>query len=82
MLRLALIEFYRSPYRQVSIEEGDAKAREFSVMFIETSAKAGFNIKVGHIICGLLIVMLAVFAACSQSNDSFADTGLEMLPLQ
>jgi Ras-related protein Rab-6A len=33
--------------RQVSIEEGDAKAREFSVTFIETSAKAGFNIKVG-----------------------------------
>lgn len=31
--------------RQVSIEEGDAKAREFNVMFIETSAKAGFNIK-------------------------------------
>lgn len=32
--------------RQVSIEEGDAKAREYNVMFIETSAKAGFNIKV------------------------------------
>lgn len=32
--------------RQVSIEEGDGKAREFGVMFIETSAKAGFNIKV------------------------------------
>jgi len=32
--------------RQVSIEEGDAKARDFNVMFIETSAKAGFNIKV------------------------------------
>ena len=31
--------------RQVSIEEGDGKAREFNVMFIETSAKAGFNIK-------------------------------------
>mmetsp|Transcript_44334 Transcript_44334/g.73878 ORF Transcript_44334/g.73878 Transcript_44334/m.73878 type:complete len:208 (+) Transcript_44334:133-756(+) len=31
--------------RQVSIEEGDAKARELNVMFIETSAKAGFNIK-------------------------------------
>ncbi|MCO5593309.1 hypothetical protein L7F22_047318 [Adiantum nelumboides] len=31
--------------RQVSIEEGDAKSREFGVMFIETSAKAGFNIK-------------------------------------
>merc|ERR1719231_1911723 len=31
--------------RQVSIEEGDAKARENGVLFIETSAKAGFNIK-------------------------------------
>jgi hypothetical protein len=30
---------------QVSIEEGDARARELGVMFIETSAKAGFNIK-------------------------------------
>lgn len=29
----------------MSIEEGDAKARELNVMFIETSAKAGFNIK-------------------------------------
>lgn len=32
--------------RQVSIEEGDAKAKELQVMFIETSSKAGFNIKV------------------------------------
>lgn len=32
--------------RQVSIEEGDNKAKEVGVMFIETSAKAGFNIKV------------------------------------
>ncbi|KAF3553600.1 hypothetical protein F2Q69_00010654 [Brassica cretica] len=31
--------------RQVSIEEAEAKARELNVMFIETSAKAGFNIK-------------------------------------
>ncbi|CAO2830770.1 unnamed protein product [Amaranthus hypochondriacus] len=31
--------------RQVSIEEGDAKAREAGVMFMETSAKVGFNIK-------------------------------------
>ncbi|KAG1362084.1 Ras-related protein RABH1b [Cocos nucifera] len=30
---------------QVSIEEGEAKARELGVMFIETSAKAGFNVK-------------------------------------
>lgn len=35
--------------RQVSIEEGDGKAKEFGVMFIETSAKAGFNIKVNDV---------------------------------
>lgn len=35
--------------RQVSIEEGEAKARELNVMFIETSAKAGFNIKVNFL---------------------------------
>ncbi|KAL6867271.1 hypothetical protein ACP4OV_015295 [Aristida adscensionis] len=31
--------------RQVSTEEGEAKAQEHGIMFIETSAKAGFNIK-------------------------------------
>lgn len=31
--------------RQVSMEEGETKASESGVMFIETSAKAGFNIK-------------------------------------
>lgn len=31
--------------RQVTQEEGDAKARECGVLFMETSAKAGFNIK-------------------------------------
>ncbi|KAM4072390.1 hypothetical protein ACB094_11G135200 [Castanea mollissima] len=30
---------------QVSIEEGEAKACDLNVMFTETSAKAGFNIK-------------------------------------
>ncbi|XP_077098266.1 ras-related protein Rab-6A isoform X2 [Siphateles boraxobius] len=31
--------------RQVSIEEGERKAKELNVMFIETSAKAGYNVK-------------------------------------
>jgi len=31
--------------RQVSVEEGETRAKESDVMFIETSAKAGFNIK-------------------------------------
>lgn len=31
--------------RQVSTEEGEKKSAELNVMFIETSAKAGFNVK-------------------------------------
>ena len=31
--------------RQVSMEEGERKAQELNVMFIETSAKAGYNVK-------------------------------------
>jgi len=31
--------------RQVSLEEGEQRAKEHEIMFIETSAKAGFNIK-------------------------------------
>uniref|UniRef100_A0A0D9VQK7 Uncharacterized protein n=1 Tax=Leersia perrieri TaxID=77586 RepID=A0A0D9VQK7_9ORYZ len=31
--------------RQVSTDEGEAKAQEHGAMFLETSAKAGFNIK-------------------------------------
>jgi len=34
-----------SDKRTVSLEEGEAKAKEYDVMFVETSAKAGFNIK-------------------------------------
>lgn len=35
----------QSEKRQVSVEEGEAKAKEHGIMFIETSAKAGFNVK-------------------------------------
>jgi Ras-related protein Rab-6A len=31
--------------RQVSTEDGEQKAKELNVMFIETSAKAGYNVK-------------------------------------
>ncbi|KAJ1559716.1 Ras- protein Rab-6A [Cladochytrium tenue] len=34
-----------SDKRQVSTEEGEKRAKEFNVMFIETSAKAGYNVK-------------------------------------
>lgn len=34
-----------SEKRQVSVEEGEDKASKEGIMFIESSAKAGFNIK-------------------------------------
>jgi Ras-related protein Rab-6A len=34
-----------SDKRQVSTEDGEKKAKELNVMFIETSAKAGYNVK-------------------------------------
>ena len=34
-----------SDRRQVTLEDGQAKSKEYGVMFIETSAMAGFNIK-------------------------------------
>lgn len=34
-----------SEKRQVSVEEGEDKANKDGIMFIESSAKAGFNIK-------------------------------------
>lgn len=36
---------HTNKHRQVSVEEGEKKARDAGVMFIETSAKAGFNVK-------------------------------------
>ncbi|UYV80920.1 RAB6B [Cordylochernes scorpioides] len=42
-------ELWRHPVgvcsRQVSTEEGDRKSKELNVMFIETSAKSGYNVK-------------------------------------
>lgn len=32
-------------FRQVTTEEGEKKAKELNVMFIETSAKSGYNVK-------------------------------------
>ena len=31
--------------RQVSAEDGEKRAKELNVLFIETSAKAGYNVK-------------------------------------
>ena len=49
-LRSCFLTLDRSNYsayysRQVSTEEGELKAKELNVMFAETSAKAGYNVK-------------------------------------
>lgn len=38
----------------MSIEEGERKAKELNVMFIETSAKAGYNVKQVSNVSGLV----------------------------
>ena len=40
-----VFKFLSYYFRQVSTEEGEAKSKELDVMFIETSAKAGYNVK-------------------------------------
>ncbi|GAA5807197.1 Ras-related protein Rab-6A [Mucor flavus] len=44
--------------RQVTVDEGEKKAKEYNIMFIETSAKAGYNVKalfrkIGHALPGM-----------------------------
>jgi Ras-related protein Rab-6A len=55
--------------RQVSIEEGDSKSRDLGVIFIETSAKAGFNIK----------ALFRKIAAALPGMDSFTTSKQEDL---
>jgi len=51
-----------SDKRQVSTEEGERKAKELNVMFIETSAKAGYNVK-------QVIILLFFFLHLMQRNS-------------
>ena len=37
--------------RQVTLEEGEQRARELAVMFIETSAKSSYNVKQVGLYC-------------------------------
>ncbi|KAI9313570.1 ras-related protein rab-6A-like protein [Dichotomocladium elegans] len=44
--------------RRVSVEEGEQKAKDYNIMFIETSAKVGYNVKalfrkIGHALPGM-----------------------------
>jgi Ras-related protein Rab-6A len=63
--------------REVSVEEGDARAREAGVMFIETSAKAGFNVKaLFRKIAAALPGMEAPAPAAKPAEDRLVDVKL------
>lgn len=51
-----------SDKRQVSTEEGERKAKELNVMFIETSAKAGYNVKQVIILFTHYIIVIDSFS--------------------
>jgi Ras-related protein Rab-6A len=53
-------------HRQVSTEEGEKRAKELSVLFIETSAKAGYNVK-------LLFKKIAQALPGVEANQTEAD---------
>lgn len=39
------LSFAVALYRQITTEEGEQRAKEMNVLFIETSAKTGYNVK-------------------------------------
>ena len=45
ILALNSPRIYNFPHRQVTLEEATAKATQMNIMFMETSAKAGHNVK-------------------------------------
>lgn len=50
--------------RQVSTEEGEQKAQELDVLFMETSAKAGYNVKQVIICFQLSIGVREILSIC------------------
>ena len=55
-------------HRQITTEEGEQRAKELNVLFIETSAKTGYNVKqVEHSVC-------VTCAVLTLSSDTFSHT--------
>jgi Ras-related protein Rab-6A len=67
-----------SDRRQVSTEEGEDKAKQENVMFIETSAKAGFNIK--PLFRKLATALPGMESAQSQGSTNLIDIKLAAAP--
>uniref|UniRef100_A0A8C4Q836 RAB41, member RAS oncogene family n=1 Tax=Eptatretus burgeri TaxID=7764 RepID=A0A8C4Q836_EPTBU len=61
--------------RQVSIDEGEQKAKELNVMFIETSAKAGYNVK--QLFRRVAAALPGMEASPEKSREDMIDITLE-----
>ncbi|XP_026859281.2 ras-related protein Rab-6A isoform X2 [Electrophorus electricus] len=66
--------------RQVSIEEGEKKAKELNVMFIETSAKAGYNVK--QLFRRVAAALPGMESTQEKSREDMIDIKLEKPPEQ
>ena len=67
------------PRRQVTLEEANAKATELNIMFMETSAKAGHNVKsLFKKIAMSLVGMEKDNEATEQQNTSACDLFLRL----
>ena len=67
-----------SDQRQVSVEEGEEKANELGVLFIETSAKAGYNVKA--LFRKLATALPGVEQSQPQGDASLIDIQLQAKP--
>lgn len=54
-------------HRQITTEEGEQRAKEMNVLFIETSAKTGYNVK--QVERMHLCVCVCVFIVLMLSSD-------------
>nr|XP_020450045.1 ras-related protein Rab-41 isoform X2 [Monopterus albus] len=73
--------------RQITTEEGEQRAKELNVMFIETSAKTGYNVKQANPEVGITLLFRRVAAALpgmdstpEKSKEDMIDIKLEKQP--
>uniref|UniRef100_A0A672NAT1 RAB6A, member RAS oncogene family n=1 Tax=Sinocyclocheilus grahami TaxID=75366 RepID=A0A672NAT1_SINGR len=76
----AAVVVYDITSRQVSIEEGERKAKELNVMFIETSAKAGYNVK--QLFRRVAAALPGMESTQDKSREDMIDIKLEKSPEQ
>uniref|UniRef100_A0A8D0F4C5 Ras-related protein Rab-6B n=1 Tax=Strix occidentalis caurina TaxID=311401 RepID=A0A8D0F4C5_STROC len=66
--------------RQVSVEEGERKAQELNMMYIETSAKAGYNVK--QLFRRVAAALPGMDSTPEKSKEDMIDIKLEKPPEQ